>query len=255
MTLLAVGHGTRDPAGVAVIRALLDRVRALRPGLTVIESYAEITAPSLEDALTVFPAVSGPVVASPVVASSVVAGPVVAGPVVAVPLMLGRGYHALIDIPGRVGPDVTVAGPLGPHPLLAGALVDRLGTGRYADAVVLGAAGTSSPEGLADAASAAHLLGRRLRRPVAYGLAAGAGPDLTEVVRGLRAQGARRIAVASYLLAPGHFHDRLAAAGADVVAPPLGVHDALARVVLRRYDEAMAAEARSRDRRAVSRAG
>ncbi|GAA4623097.1 CbiX/SirB N-terminal domain-containing protein [Actinoallomurus vinaceus] len=235
MTLLAVGHGTRDPAGVAVIRALLDRVRALRPGLTVIESYAEITAPSLEDALAVCP-----------------------GPVVAVPLMLGRGYHALVDIPGRVGPDVTVARPLGPHPLLAGALTDRLGTGRYADAVVLGAAGTSSPQGLADAASAAHLLGRRLRRPVPYGLAAGAGPELSEVVRGLRAQGARRIAVASYLLAPGHFHDRLAAAGADVVAPPLGVHDALARVVLRRYDEAMAAvaaEARSRDRETLGRTG
>jgi hypothetical protein len=39
VTLLAVGHGTRDPAGVATIRALLDRVRAMRPGLTVAESH------------------------------------------------------------------------------------------------------------------------------------------------------------------------------------------------------------------------
>jgi hypothetical protein len=51
VTLLAVGHGTRDPAGVATIRALLKRVRALRPGLTVAESYAEIAEPSLENAL------------------------------------------------------------------------------------------------------------------------------------------------------------------------------------------------------------
>ncbi|MEV5753248.1 CbiX/SirB N-terminal domain-containing protein [Actinoallomurus sp. NPDC052308] len=238
MTLLAVGHGTRDPAGAAVIRALLDRLRVLRPGLPVVESYAEITEPSLEDALAGLPAVRSPVVA--------------------VPLMLGRGYHTLVDIPGRAGPYVTVARPLGPHPLLAGALADRLGRDRHADAVVLGAAGTSDQRGVADAAAAAHLLGRRLRRPVSYGLAAGAGPELAEVVRGLRARGARRIAVASYLLAPGHFHDRMLAAGADAVAPPLGVHDALARVVLRRYDEAVtaaAAGARIRGRRAVSRAG
>ncbi|MCO5971199.1 sirohydrochlorin chelatase [Actinoallomurus soli] len=236
MTLLAVGHGTRDPAGVDVIRALLERLRTLRPGLTVAESYAEITEPSLEDALAALPTGSGPVVA--------------------VPLMLGRGYHTLVDIPGRVGPSATVARPLGPHPLLAGALADRLGRDRHADAVVLGAAGTSDPQGIADAASAARLLGRRLRRPVAYGLAAGAGPDLAEVVRDLRARGARRVAVASYLLAPGHFHDRLLAAGADAVAPPLGVHDALARVVLRRYDEALTtAGEKIHDRRAATRAG
>ncbi|MEV5711180.1 CbiX/SirB N-terminal domain-containing protein [Actinoallomurus sp. NPDC052274] len=123
MTLLAVGHGTRDPAGAAVIRALLDRLRLLRPGLTVVESYAEITEPSLEDAL-----------------AGLSAGRSL---VVAVPLMLGRGYHTLVDIPGRAGPYVTVARPLGPHPLLAGALADRLGPDRHADAVVLGAAGTS----------------------------------------------------------------------------------------------------------------
>ena len=43
-----------------------------------------------------------------------------------------------------------------------------------------------------------------------------------------------------YLLAPGFFHQRVLAAGADVVSPPIGVHDALARLILRRYDEAAA---------------
>lgn len=214
MTLLAVGHGTRDPAGVATIRALLERVRALRPGLAVAESYAEIAGPSLEDAL------EG-----------------VSGPVVAVPLMLGRGYHSLVDIPGRIGRRARVARPLGPHALLAGALADRLREARHADAVVLGAAGTSDPAGVADADAAARLLGRHLGRTVRYGFAASAGPALPEVVRGLRLRGARRIAVSSYLLAPGHFHRRLFDAGADVVSPPLGVHDALAHLILRRYDE------------------
>jgi sirohydrochlorin ferrochelatase len=214
VTLLAVGHGTRDPAGTATIRALLERVRALRPGLTVAESYAEIAGPSLEDAL------EG-----------------VTGPVVAVPLMLGRGYHSLVDIPGRIGRRARVARPLGPHALLAGALADRLREARYADAVVLGAAGTSDPVGAADVDAAARLLGRHLGRTVRHGFAASAGPALPEVVRGLRRRGARRIAVSSYLLAPGHFHRCLLEAGADVVSPPLGVHDALARLVLRRYDE------------------
>jgi sirohydrochlorin ferrochelatase len=308
MTLLAVGHGTRDPAGVAAVRALLDRVRALRPALTVVESYAELTAPSLEDALATVTDTE---------------------PVVAVPLMLGRGYHALVDIPTRIGSRAAVARPLGPHALLAQALADRLlypcatdavvpgtadpaaaavrlltprtdaalpgaadrttadgtvtadppvtagrrrqaretdtgmpGTagqlrrvpeadtgmpgaaGRFgraflADAVVLGAAGTSDPAGVADVRVAARLLGWRLGRPVAYGFAASAWPALPDVVRALRRGGARRVAVASYLLAPGHFQRRVAEAGADVVSPPLGAHDALARLVLRRYDEAL----------------
>jgi sirohydrochlorin ferrochelatase len=203
---------------MATIRALLERVRVLRPGLTVAESYAEIAEPSLEDALRG-----------------------VAEPVVAVPLMLGRGYHSLVDIPGRIGRRAGVARPLGPHTLLARALADRLReaphTAGAADALVLGAAGTSDPAGAADVDAAARLLGRRLRRTVHYGFAASTGPSLSEVVRGLRLRGARRIAVASYLLAPGHFHRCLLDAGADIVSPPLGVHDALARLILRRYDE------------------
>ncbi|NKZ08585.1 hypothetical protein HGB48_33330, partial [Actinomadura latina] len=77
--LLAVAHGTRDPAGPAVIRDLLRRVRAMRPGLRVAEAYGELAEPSLEEAAA---ALGG-------------------GPVVVVPLMLARGYHALIDIPER----------------------------------------------------------------------------------------------------------------------------------------------------------
>jgi sirohydrochlorin ferrochelatase len=214
--LLAVAHGTRDPAGAATVRALLDRVRVLRPALVVADAYAELAAPLFEDALDALD-----------------------GPVVVVPLLLGRGYHTLIDLPGRLtGRDRVVTRPLGPHSLLGAALVDRLGAGRAADAVVLGAAGSTDPAGVADVRVAARLLGRRLRRPVSHGFVGGAQPDLPEVVAGLRGCGARRVAVASYLLAPGFFHRRLAAAGADQVSPPLGSHDAVARLVLRRYDAA-----------------
>ncbi|TDB98798.1 hypothetical protein E1266_02030 [Actinomadura sp. 7K534] len=240
--LLAVAHGTRDPAGPAAVRDLLALVRALRPGLRVAESYGELSAPSLEDA----------------------AAGLRGGPVVVVPLLLARGYHALIDVPERAGrllPGAVTARPLGPDALLAGALADLL-TGpltgppgaapaagaapypmlplRRTDTVVLGAAGSADPAGIADVRAAARLLARRLRRRVPHGFVAAGGPPLDEVVAGLRRAGAERVAVASYLLAPGRFHDRIAACGADAVTPPIGAHPAAARLVLRRYDEARA---------------
>jgi sirohydrochlorin ferrochelatase len=219
--LLAVAHGTRNPAGPETVRALLDRVRALRPRLEIAEAYAEMASPLLEDAVAV-----------------------VDGPVIAVPLMLARGYHALVDIPGRLRPPsggwserAAMARPLGPHSLLGAALVDRLAACRGSDAVVLGAAGSSDPAGVSDVRVAARLLGRRLQRPVSYGFVAGGVPSLAAVVEELRGRGARRVTVAAYLLAPGLFHDRMRAAGADQVSAPIGAHDAVARLILRRYDE------------------
>jgi hypothetical protein len=65
-------------------------------------------------------------------------------------------------------------------------------------------------------------------------------------VRALREEdGARRVAVAQYVIAPGRLPDRIAAgaeeAGADVLAPVLGACPDLARLVLLRHDEALAA--------------
>jgi sirohydrochlorin ferrochelatase len=219
--LVAVAHGTRDPAGPATVRTLLDRVRAMRPWLAVAEAYAEISDPPLEEVLAATP-----------------------GPAVVVPLILARGYHAQCDIPGRVARlrggrgDAVTARPLGPHALLAAALADRLGPVRPADAVVLGAAGSTHPAGIVDVRVAARLLARRLRRPVPYGFVAAGAPALPDVVADLRRRGSRRVAVAAYLLAPGYFHERALRAGADGVSPPIGAHDAVAGLILRRFDEA-----------------
>lgn len=218
--LVAVAHGTRDPAGPATVRALLDRVRALRPRLPVAEAYAELAEPALEEAVRA-----------------------ARGPVVVVPLLLARGYHALVDLPGRAErarPDAVMARPLGPHRMLAAALAARLeeAAPTGGDAVVLGAAGSSDPAGVHDVRTAARLLARRLRRPVPCGFVAAGGPALGDVVAERRARGAARVVVASYLLAPGFFHDRMAASGADRVSAPLGAHEAVARLVLHRYDEA-----------------
>jgi sirohydrochlorin ferrochelatase len=220
--LLAVAHGTREPAGIAAIEALLDEVRRVRPGLTVGAAYLEAARPSLRDSLRGL-----------------------AGPVVVVPLLLAGGYHAGVDIPRAVagvpGIAVSVAPVLGPHPLLAEALLDRLRDAGWqrSDRVVLGAAGSSEPAAGSATEAQARLLADLLGEPVVAAYASAAGPTVGGAVADLRAAGADRVAVASYLLAPGHFHAQLQAAGADLVSEPLGRHPAIAELVLVRYDHAL----------------
>jgi sirohydrochlorin ferrochelatase len=111
-----------------------------------------------------------------------------------------------------------------------GHLVRAHPTGAYpADAVVLAAAGSADPRAIADVQSAARLLG------APAGFIATSSPPVADVVRSLRArQGVGRVAIASWLLAPGFFHARLAGAGADIVAEPLGAHPAVADLIVRR---------------------
>ncbi|MEU9604662.1 CbiX/SirB N-terminal domain-containing protein [Streptomyces sp. NPDC048057] len=223
-TLLAVAHGTRDAQGVAVVEALVGRVRALRPELRVERCFLDLVAPALPAALARL-----------------------AGDVVLVPLLLGAGYHLRVDIPaalaGAPRVNARVARALGPHPLLADALADRLADAGWRPArgpVVLAAAGSTDPAANADAAAVAALLHRRLpgapRVVPAYLCAA--GPTPAAAVAALRAEGHHRVTVAPYLLGPGFFARRAAGAGACRTSAPLGAHDALARLVALRYDEA-----------------
>ncbi|WP_322973235.1 CbiX/SirB N-terminal domain-containing protein, partial [Peterkaempfera griseoplana] len=114
--------------------------------------------------------------------------------------------------------------------------------------VVLAAAGSSDPA----ANAATRELAEQWRRSrgwagVAVAHASSVPPHVPDAVAALRARGARRIAVAPYLLAPGLLPDRIAAAagaaGADVVAPVLGPAPEVARLLLRRYDSARTARA------------
>jgi sirohydrochlorin ferrochelatase len=57
----------------------------------------------------------------------------------------------------------------------------------------------------------------------------------------LRSRGARRVVVASYLLADGLFQDRLRDSGADVVTEPLGLHPGTVRLIAGRFRRARAA--------------
>jgi sirohydrochlorin ferrochelatase len=227
--LIGVAHGSRRPAAQDDVRALLAAVAAARPGLMVREAYIELAEPSLPDVLRSAPTA-----------------------VVVVPLLLGGGYHVAHDVAGVAAAyrDVPCAPALGPDPLLAEALAQRLLTAEGAEPsdgpVVLAAAGSSDPRSVADTEMMAGLLAMRLGRPVVPAYNSAARPSVRDTVAALRRRRYRRVSVAGYLLWPGRFAAEVAACGADVVSVPIGTHQAVVDLVLARYDVARVAAGRPR---------
>ncbi|MGW7061152.1 sirohydrochlorin chelatase [Streptomyces sp. NPDC054904] len=238
--LLVIAHGSRDPRHAATVHALVGRARELRPGLRVETSFLDFNGPTVSQAL----------------ASLYLSG---VREVVALPLLLTRAFHAKADIPAVLaeattrlpGLSVRVADVLGPSPLLVAALERRLaeaGLGltpadRATTGVVLASAGSSDPEAIAVIAEIAREWRHTGWCAVRPAFASAVLPRTEDAVRALRAEGARRIAVAPYVIAPGRLPDRIVAgaaeAGADVVAEVLGAAPELARLLLRRFDSAV----------------
>ena len=218
--MIACAHGTNNAEGQRRINQLRADIAVLRPGLSVLEAYVDVQEPALPD---------------------VVAGLAHDVRAVVVPLLLTVGFHVQVDIADAVAsrPNTLAAAPLGPDPRLAKLLDERLGELPANWGIVLAAAGSSRPE----AAEPIEVLAADLavRRPerimAAYG--ASARPSVPEAVAQLRADGAAGVAVASYLLAPGYFHDQLSLAGAEQVAPPLLPSGLLAELALEHFDAAL----------------
>jgi sirohydrochlorin ferrochelatase len=135
---------------------------------------------------------------------------------VTVPVFLARGHHVQVDVPARA--DV-VTRALGPDPRLAAVLAERLReAGWDGQPVALAAVSSTEPQAHADVAATAAQLAAVLRVAV----------SVDDVADG---------AVASYLLAPGGFADRIAGSGATIVSKPLGADPRLAEIIVDRYDE------------------
>src|SRR5690625_6330692 len=79
----------------------------------------------------------------------------------------------------------------------------------------MAAAGTRDPAGVAMARQMADMLGERLGREVTACFVAASRPVVAEAVEQVRHRAGpnARVAVASYLLAPGHFQGLVEAAG------------------------------------------
>jgi sirohydrochlorin ferrochelatase len=219
--LVAVAHGTREPAGPATIERLLDAVRRRLPGVEVVGSYVELVEPSMHEVLGRL-----------------------RRPAVVVPLLLSTGYHVRTDLPAaaaRASAPVRLAPPLGPSTLLTAALADRV---RQAGAVpvapvVLGAAGSSDPAAAAAVHRAARMFRKVWRGPVSCGFLSMASPSVDAALERAFLRASRPVTLAPYLLAPGRFAQELARVAdqhAGVrAADVLGDHPAVVVLVVRRY--------------------
>jgi sirohydrochlorin ferrochelatase len=242
--LIAVAHGSTDPRAAATIRDLMaiaaeraeDRARkcGLRPPV-LRAAYLGHAAPSLPQVLSIIEPDAD---------------------VTVLPLLLTAAYHSKTDIPRLLASGAVprlrarYGATLGPHPLLLRALERRLAEADPAalqapgqTGVVLAAAGSGDPEAYATITRvAARWQARAGWFAVRPAYASAAEPSPAVAVAGLLRAGASRVVVASYLLAPGHFADRILqaglAAGAAAVSPVLGASMEVADVLLDRYEEA-----------------
>ena len=237
--LLGVAHGSRDEASQAVVRYLLARAAALRPGLQTADAYVDNASPSIASALAGL-------------ASAGVAE------VAVVPLLLTPASHSKTDVAASVqaarlahpSMRVSYGRPLGPSAVLVEQVARRLREAGAApgDAVVLVAGGAADPDANAQVAATARLLWEgREWSSVDVAFASTTSPTVPEALERLRLLGSARIAVARYFLGPGHLPrlvERQAAPYDVVLSDVLGASDELAALVLERYDEALGATIR-----------
>jgi sirohydrochlorin ferrochelatase len=220
--LLLAAHGSVDPSAAAVAFEVADAVRRRLPCTDVQAAFLGHATPSVSGELERLAAT---------------------GPVVVVPFLLAPGHHTAVDLAGLVADarlgTVTapvLTRPLGPDPRIATALVDRLAAAGLAvgrpetHVVVTGAAERTA---LATAADLLAVAGR-------WTTTAAPVDEVDGAVRAARTGGASFVGVAPLLLAPGAFSNRVTenADAADVVAPPIGAHSEIVRLVVERYVEA-----------------
>ena len=190
--LLAVAHGSRNPGRRATCPRSLARQIAASPRYSTCGSRSSGT-PSRRCPPQLGAAGSNSVI---------------------VPLLLSTGYHLSADIDAAARtPGHGSRGPLGPDQLL---LTASDGTGSPKAGVPGRDAGGARGGGVVRSgrrgrrARAGRPAGRTLGVPV--GAFATAAQPTVPAVAELRQRTGRPVAVASYLLAPGHFQDQLATA-------------------------------------------
>lgn len=238
--LLACAHGTRDPRGQRAVAALVTAVRQALPRIPVVDTWVDVQEPDLEHQTAEHAAEDA----------------------VVVPLLLSAGYHVFVDMARAVeaAEGHRVAAALGPDRRLATVMARRLSEALDAaggpalgegDRVVMVAAGSSDARAGKDCRAVADLLAEELGHPVITAYLSAARPTLQEALAAAReetadAAAAGRVLLVPYLLAPGYFHGRALAAGADVTAEPVLVHPGpvppeLVELVVEHYREAVSA--------------
>ncbi|MEO9247555.1 CbiX/SirB N-terminal domain-containing protein [Citricoccus nitrophenolicus] len=205
--LVAVSHGTADPAGQGRIAALAEAV-ASRTAAEVRLAHVDVQSPRVGEVLASLPENR---------------------PAVVVPVLLSAGYHVRVDLAEAAAGRSPVASALGPDERLVDLLVRRTleaGFVRGHHRVVLAAAGSTDAGAVADCRTVASRLAHRLGTPVSDAYLSAAHPTVTAAVGSVGGESpGRPVIVVSYLLAPGYFQARLVAeadlAGAETTSAPL----------------------------------
>nr|WP_203864747.1 CbiX/SirB N-terminal domain-containing protein [Plantactinospora endophytica] len=274
--MVLVAHGSGDPRAARTTEALTRAVAAARPGLLVRASYLDHGPPRPGAVLAELAAaghrqvvlvpllltaayhgrvdIPGAVEAARAaglripVRTAEVLGPTAGG---VDPLLLAGLRRRLAEAVGAAAldggsvPAPAVGGGSVPGPAVdGGGRVPGLAGG--IDGVVLAAAGTRDAAARETVVRAAEALGAATGLPTRVGYASAAPPTAGTAVRALREAGARRVAVATYFLAPGRLCESALAsareAGAVALAAPLGDAPELARLVLARVDAVLAGD-------------
>ncbi|WP_369806462.1 sirohydrochlorin chelatase [Mycobacterium sp. E3198] len=230
--LVLTAHGSRDPRSAANARAVAGELARMRPGLDVRLAFCELNTPGLAEVLGDLP-----------------------GGAVVTPLLLANAYHARIDIPAQIarsGIDVAQADVLGEDPRLISLLRQRvtdMRVSRHDDrvGVLVASIGSSDPRANARTRQVApRLLTGTSWAGATTAFVTRPEPSLAEAAGRLRRQGARRVVIAPWFLAPGLLPDRVREFADDAgieVAEPLGAHRLVAETVLDRFDRALVASA------------
>jgi len=232
--LLVIGHGSRDPDGVGEYWRFVDLVTRTAD-VQVGGGFIELAEPDLDTAI------------DKLIADG-------AEHIVAVPLVLLGAGHMKLDGPAALarardrhqGVRLDYGRALGIHPLVLDVAADR--TPRDVDAVVVVGRGSSDPDANADLFKIARLLqdaaGVSIVEPAFVSLS---NPRVPAAIERCRRLGAESVAVVPYFLFTGVLVDRIgeqARAGGAVPHPHLGVDARLVELVLERYREALAGDAR-----------
>ncbi|MGL5406469.1 MAG: CbiX/SirB N-terminal domain-containing protein [Propionibacteriaceae bacterium] len=241
--LVIAAHGTRDPHGAEVARALVARVAAKLAPTPVAAGFVELMEPDIESALT----------------DTLQACPEGERHAVVAPLMLGTGGHVQTDIPDSAhaaaqavpGSSVEVAAYLGKDIRLLSALCDRLTTAmgdwepRDVHVILLGR-GAVVPEANSDHARLARMVWERSGTSMVHpAFIQVTRPSLPEALSQAEKLGATQIVVVPNFLFPGKLsqwtQEQVAAwslshAETNVrIADVIGDCDELAEVIIDRY--------------------
>lgn len=215
MSIILAAHGTHSVTG----RACVERIRealSWRLAEPVRLAWVDVCGPRLAD--------------------------VVGDGDLIVPAFLGEGHHVRVDIPqaARRASHVSVTPHLGAdldEDLVLQALASRVEeAGGPWPTTIIGWAGSTHAHSRAQARRMAADLAQHWQE-LGVRVELATPRHLPDELKAARRRGGA-VGVASYLLAPGFFQDRLVEAGADAVSAPLGDHPAIIQALVRCLDVA-----------------